>query len=140
MPHEDKGKLSFLIALNKQLQRAIDEGLEHAYVFGELVDEVLDLVSPTDGDSVDEMDGDDAGQGPGDGDEAEGQPPSSEDSLPAPDVRRVVRGVERARGGSDRPRAVPRGTGSRPASGLAVPVPALGQKELRGRVLEDADG
>jgi len=44
-------KTNYLVGLNKQLQYAVDEGLQEAYEFGVLLEQCLDLVDPGEDDS-----------------------------------------------------------------------------------------
>jgi len=47
-------KTNYLVGLNKQLQYAIDNGLQEAYEFGVLIEQCLDLVDPGEDDSGDD--------------------------------------------------------------------------------------
>lgn len=44
-------KTNYLVGLNKQLQYAVDNGLQEAYEFGVLIEQCLDLVDPGEDDS-----------------------------------------------------------------------------------------
>lgn len=102
--------LAFFKAWCKQARKAIDEGLEDAYIAAELLVELDDLIAGPDLDEVDESDASSSSEA---GEDSEGDGASGEDTQPAPHVRGMVRGRlgtdEPLHSGSD----VPRGTGSR---------------------------
>jgi len=120
-----RSELAFLVAFLKQVRKALDDGLEEAYILAELIIELDDLIlapeSDTDGPGVDEVGESDTGCRSEAAEDAVGDDSGSEDSQPAPDVCRVVRPTGDSRESLHGRPLANRGTGSRPAAGLRVP-------------------
>lgn len=106
--------IAFFRAWCKQARRALDEGLEDAYIAAELIAELDDLIA---GPPVDEVGESDASGGSEAGEDSEGDDEGCEDSEPSPTVRGLVRGSVSIDESLHGDRHVPRGTGSGAAAG-----------------------
>lgn len=115
---------NFLRGFCRQLREALDEGRELAYEFGELCDEALELVTPTqdpdDGDPGDQMELSDSGGSPDSGTLHRGDVDGEEQSD-LPITSRMVRGDGHVPNGHDSAGGVPRGTRVRSGEALTEP-------------------